>query len=103
MNTKTDVLTETIKINPILVISFLEYLGYLSPMIDWVDMACKDKESEPFQRMFLYREAKVLYKKALEEYTHEELKSWFNEFYPVILKKYEKSLTQKWDLDMLPF
>lgn len=74
--------------NP-LFLKFAEYLGYETPLIKWVDIVCNGKEIPNFIKKFLDIDAITVFNKMKEEYTIEEIKSWWDKFYPVVIAEAE--------------
>lgn len=101
---KTIVITEVQNVHPILFLAFAEFLGYVTPLIDWVDAACKgENTSQPYQRKFLAIEAQEVYRRLQADYTQSELRQWYKEFYESLLYKYEAQLNAYDEFDQLPF
>lgn len=99
--TKVETITEGKVINNILFVVFAEFLGYESPIIQWAEDACKGKSIETFKARILNVDACSIFKKMQEKYTIDEIKKWWNEFYPILLEEFEENL-KKSESD-LPF
>lgn len=67
---------------------FAEFLGYVSPLIDWAEDICDCKNVPEFKKKIVYLDADYLFKEMQKEYTIEEIRKWYDEFYPVALKEY---------------
>ena len=85
---------ETQEINKVLFILFAEFLGYESMFVEWADKICDGEKVEDFQRTLVERDAEHIFKKMQEEYTIEEIRGWYNEFYSCILKEYDDKLKE---------
>lgn len=82
-----------------LFVLFAEFLGYASPLIDWAEDICDCKKDIPqFKRQLVNMDAEYIFAKMQEDYTVDEIRKWYDEFYPVILKDYDDKLK-----DDLPF
>lgn len=79
-------------IHPALFLIFSEFLGYASPVIDWAEDICDLKTVDEAKKTFVKTEAFVIFNKMQEDNTIEEIRKWYNEFYPIILKDYDDKL-----------
>jgi hypothetical protein len=79
-----------VEINKITFILFAEFLGYESVFVEWAEDICNGEEVEDFKKILIERDADYIFRKMTEEYTIAEIRNWFNEFYDVILKDYDK-------------
>lgn len=79
-------------IHPALFLVFAEFLGYVSPVIDWAEDICDLKEVDKTKRNFVKIEASVIFKKMQEDNTIDEIRKWYDEFYPIILQEYAEKL-----------
>ena len=80
------------EINKVLFVLFAEFIGYESPFVNWAEDICEGVECEKFKRQLVERDADYIFKKMKEEYTIDEIKRWYEEFYDVLLKEYEDKL-----------
>lgn len=80
------------EIHPALFLVFAEFLGYVSPVIDWAEDICDLKTVDESKREFIKMEAFIIFKKMQEENTLEEIRKWYDEFYPIILQDYDEKL-----------
>ena len=87
VETKTE--TNTITVNKALFLLFAEFLGYASPLIDWAEEICDGKDVEDYKRKIIEVDANFIFNKMQKEYSLEDIRSWYDEFYPLILKEYE--------------
>lgn len=72
---------------------YAEYLGYVSPLIEWAEDWCYDaKKTENWKKNVIRCEANHIFKKVMEEYTTKELRGYYDEYYPVVFKFYEECL-----------
>lgn len=71
---------------------FAEYLGYESPLIEWAEKWCNGTEIPKFQKDIIAVDALDIYDKMKDEYTDEELRGWYDQFYDVVLSDFEKNL-----------
>lgn len=71
---------------------FAEFLGYVSPLIDWAEDICDGKNVPEFKKKIVYLDADYLFKEMQKEYTIEEIRKWYDEFYPVALKEYSDKM-----------
>lgn len=93
-------------INNAVFIVFAEFLGYASKLISWAEEICEGKSTEAYVKSVLNKEAKRIYNSMTNEYTIEEIKTYWDKFYPLLLEDYDKNILQhiKSDgSDMLPF
>lgn len=81
-----------VEINKYTFILFAEFLGYESVFIDWAENVCNGEKVEDFQKILVERDADYIFKKMTEEYSVEEIRNWYNEFYDVILKEYDEKV-----------
>lgn len=80
------------EINKIVFVLFAEFLGYESPFTQWAEDICNNKDYEDFQIKLVERDADYIFRKMQEEYTLEEIRGWYDEFYSVILAEYDKKI-----------
>lgn len=86
---------------PPVMILFAEFLGYVSPLVDYADKLCDGKPISDSIRKAMKVDAKVLYNMMREEYTNEELINWFTMYYEAYLANRIEKLQS--DEDDLPF
>lgn len=79
-------------INEALFIAFAEFLGYESPLISWAEDVCLGKPLESFKQKILKVDAISIFNKMQEKYTIDEIKEWWEQYYPLILEDYEKNI-----------
>lgn len=102
-NTTTTVAEKKpIEVNSILFIMFAEFLGYESPLIAWAEKICNGVSAPLFVETILKIEASTIFKEMQKEYTIAEIRSWYDQFYPVILQDYDVKLMEM-NKDDLPF
>lgn len=86
---------EPIVVNKIVFLLFAEFLGYVSDFVKYADEICEGKEVPKVIYKIMELDADYIFRKMQEEYTLEEIKGWYNEFYPLLLKDCEESLKEK--------
>ena len=86
--------------NKFMFILFAEFLGYVSPLIDWAEAICEGKSIEEFKQKLLILDADFLLRKMNEDFNLNELKEWWDTFYPY-LEQYESN--SKASVDDLPY
>ena len=75
---------------------YAEYLGYVSPLIEWAEEWCYDpKKFENWKKNIVICDAKHIFKKVKEEYSLSEIKDWYDEFYDAVFKFYEECLNSE--------
>ncbi len=82
-------------INKTLFLLFAEFIGYVSDFVKYADDVCAGKEIPKVIHKLIELDADYIFRKMQEEYTIEEIKGWYNEFYPLILKEYEDAIKEK--------
>lgn len=88
---------QKIEINKITFLLFAEFVGYESMFIEWVEKMCIGEKLEDFQMTLIKRDAEYIFNEMSKEFKVEDIKSWYTEFYEVILKDYDemiKKITQ---------
>lgn len=102
LQSKSIVMEEQTVVIPIrkpLFLKFAEYLGYETPLIGWVDKFCDGKDIPSCILSALNIDAVVIFNKMLTEYTKDEIKMWWDRFYPVVIAEAEfKILTKESDV-----
>ena len=86
---------ELTEINKIVFVLFAEFLGYESPFVNWAENICEDKDYEDFQVTLVERDADYIFSKMTEEYTLEEIRGWYDEYYNILLKDYAEKINAK--------
>ncbi len=99
----TKKLRKVIKPHPALFMIFAEYLGYVSPLIEWAEAWCEGKTIAPYKKKLIKLDAMDTFHKMHEEYDNNELYKWWMEFYDVALMEYETTLKNLKEEDNLPF
>lgn len=79
-------------VNKALFILFAEFLGYVSPLIDWAEDICDGKDVPEFKKRIVYLDAESIFKEMQKDYTIDEIRKWYDEFYPVVLKDYDDKM-----------
>lgn len=75
-----------------LFLMFAEYLGFVSKVIDWAEDWCLGNKPSDYKINIIETDAIRLFNQAKNKYSKEELVSWYDEFYTVILADYDKNL-----------
>lgn len=86
------------EINKFTFLIFAEFVGYESMFIEWVEKMCKGEKLEEFQIKLIERDAEYIFKEMSKEFDIQEIKTYYYEFYDILLKDYEEAiqkLTQK--------
>ena len=60
----------------------------------------KGKEVEDFKKKIIDIDASFIFNQMKKEYTLEEIRGWYDEFYPLVLKEYDMKMKNS---DDLPF
>lgn len=96
---------ELISIRYPVFLMFAEYLGYVSPLLDWAQELCEGKEISSFKRKILMIDAKSILTKMLDECPRENLVSLYNDYYDILLGEYDDNVIklEKARTDDLPF
>lgn len=101
--TATVVKIETTKeVNSVIFLLFAEFLGYESPLIEWAEKVCDGIPTPKFVENILRVEAYMVFQKMKKEYSEAEIKSWYDQFYPLVLEAYEEKLKEA-ETSNLPF
>jgi hypothetical protein len=79
------------EINKITFILFAEFLGYESAFVEWAEDICNGEKVDDFKKILIERDADYIFKKMTEEYSLDEIRNWYDEFYDVILKEYDET------------
>ena len=84
-------------------ILFAEYLGYVSPLVEWAEEWCKKETSKfpNFKKKILATEAKHIFDKMVSELELKEIRQWYDDLYELTDKDCEDNLKAK--NDDLPF
>ncbi len=89
---ETELALERKTINYCIFLAFVEYLGYVSPYLDWVLEICNGKDIQGFKKNILKIEASNIFKLVENEYSNEQLNDLYNTYHDVILKDYEQNI-----------
>lgn len=118
MNTNTEVATTTqtvikpkvvvknvISVRYPVFIMFAEYLGYVSPLLNWAEEICKGNALPEYKCRILKTDAMSIFEKMKAECPIEEIKSLYEEYYSIILDEYDNKLKalELSNADDLPF
>ena len=86
--------------NKLMFMLFAEFLGYYSPLVDWITEGASEDSMEPFKKRLLLIDANFILFSMLEEYSVNELKEWWDMYYPFIESCFEKVENKQ---DDMPF
>lgn len=100
--TTTVVENKTKEVRSIIFLLFAEFLGYESPLIGWAEQICSGKTANGFVERILNMEAMTIFNAMKKEYTIEEIRTWYDKFYPLVLENYDEKLEEMEKSD-LPF
>lgn len=89
--------TKLKNIHPAILIMYGEFLGYVSPILTTAEKVCKGETIDENVMKFIEVEAAFIFKKMKEEYTLEELRGWYDDFYEVAFKEYETNINKAKD------
>lgn len=73
---------------------FAEYLGYISPLIDWAEECCTKKDFPSYKKDILNVDAKSILKRIKIDYEEDALYDIYDQFYNVALKIWEKKYNE---------
>lgn len=82
---------------PPLFLIFAEFLGYVSPLMEWVDKSV-EKKLEPFQRNILIMDSKVIFERMKSEFDIPTIKEYWDMLYPAVLIKYDEKIKTNWEM-----
>lgn len=78
---------------PIFII-FAEYMGYVSQFNKMAENWCDGKVPEVHVQKFMMLEAKCIFRKMLKDYDIDDIRYYYDSYYPLILKDYVDSLAE---------
>lgn len=73
---------------------FAEYMGYVSEFIEDVDKWIDGTEPEEHIKCFLRVEAENILSQMQSDMKTSDLRTWWNEFYPIVLYKADEMLNK---------
>ena len=73
-------------------IVFAEYMGYVSELLDEATNLCYGIDVSLYVQNLMKVDAAVIYHAMLKEYTKEDIRSWFETYYPVLEMLYSDTL-----------
>lgn len=77
-----------------LFIVFGEYLGYVSDLLEFAENMCKGKEQAKHVVKLLDVEASAMRAQMIKDYSVEDIKKYYNEYYPLFFKEYDENLAK---------
>jgi hypothetical protein len=75
-------------------ILFAEYMGYISQFNKMAENWCDGKVPEVHVQKVMILEAKCIYRKMVKDYDIEDIKYYYNSYYPLVLKEYVDGLAK---------
>lgn len=85
--------TEQVVAAPIFII-FAEYMGYVSQFNKMAENWCDGKVPEVHVQKVMMLEARCIYRQMMKDFTLEEVRYYYDSYYPLILKEYVDSLAE---------
>jgi hypothetical protein len=82
------------KVEAPLFILFAEYLGYVSQFNKLAEKWCDGTVPEVHVQMFMKLEAKCIFRQMLKDYELDDIRYFYDSYYPLILKEYEDGLAK---------
>ena len=83
-----------LKMETPLFIIFAEYLGYVSRFIKIAEDWCNGKIPKPYVQKAMNVEALCMYRAIKDDMTDDEVRYWYDTYYPIILAEYDEKLSQ---------
>lgn len=84
---------EEIVAAPIFII-FAEYMGYVSQFNKMAENWCDGKVPEVHIQKFMMLEAKCIFRQMLKDFGLEDIRYYYDSYYPLILKDYVDNLAE---------
>lgn len=85
--------TEQVVAAPIFII-FAEYMGYVSQFNKMAENWCDGKVPEVHVQKVMMLEAKCIYRQMMKDFTLDDVRYYYDSYYPLILKEYVDSLAE---------
>lgn len=76
---------------PILIL-FGEYLGFETKLITWAEDACTKPNFPQFKKNILAVIASIMLRKIKKDYTNEEIRAYYEDFYEIAIKNWVDKL-----------
>ena len=93
VETKSDVEnSKTFSVEAPLFILFAEFLGYVSPLNKAAEDWCSGKVPDTCVQKVLIVEAKSILRQMKKDYSVEEIREFYEMYYPVIFEEYDDNL-----------
>ena len=86
-------LEELVIAAPIFII-FAEYMGYVSQFNKKAEDWCDGKVPEVHIQKFMMLEAKCIFRQMSKDYDKDDIRYYYDSYYPLILKEYEDKLAE---------
>lgn len=77
-----------------LFIIFAEYMGYVSQFTKKAEDWCDGKVPEVHVQKFMMLEAKCIYRQMLVDYDLDDIRYYYDSYYPLILQEYDEKLAE---------
>lgn len=87
---KAKVEEKEITLVPAIFILFAEYLGYVSPYLEWCETLCETGELHKVKLRILSIEADNIKKQMLSEFSVEDIRFYYDLYYNLSLKFWEE-------------
>lgn len=100
--TEASMETTPMKVHPALFLLFAEFLGYVSPFIEWAEKACT-KGIEDYQKKILKMDSFTIFERMKKEFDVKTIKEHWDSLHDVAIKKYETKLKDIEAIENLPF
>lgn len=75
-------------------ILFAEYMGYVSQFNKMAEEWCDGKVPSVHVQKVMILEARCIYRQMLKDYDIEDIKYYYNSYYPLVLKEYVDGLAK---------
>lgn len=75
-------------------ILFAEYMGYISQFNKMAENWCDGKVPEVHVQKIMILEAKCIYRKMLQDYDLDDIRYYYDSYYPLVLKEYVDGLAK---------
>lgn len=94
VSTESTTVTTITKINlpPCILLLFAEYLGYVSPLLDWCEEWCTTSNFPEFKKRILFYDAHSTLNSMLNDFNIVTLHNFYNQFYEVAIKNWADKL-----------
>lgn len=80
------------EIHPAIVIMYGEFLGYVSPLLVYAEKICEGEKMDDAINSIIRTEAVYIFKRMQEDYSLDEIRGWYDDFYEVCFKVYDENI-----------